>query len=77
MDNKLVAKPTFEAKPGVDTPLLLPSAGAHEAIGLKQVPGRCHQQHHGGVGDSRCVRVGAIGFPGASEKFCTLGPSSW
>jgi hypothetical protein len=24
---------------GVDTPLLLPSTGAHEAIGLKQVPG--------------------------------------
>ncbi len=25
------------------------------------MPGGRHQQHHGGVGDSRCVRVGAIG----------------
>ena len=46
---------------GIDTPLILPSTGTDEAIGLKQVPGCCHQQHHRGVGDSGGVRVGAIG----------------
>jgi hypothetical protein len=30
-------------------------------IGLAHVPGCCHQQHHGGVSDGGCVRVGAIG----------------
>src|SRR5689334_6682182 len=46
---------------GIDTPLLLPSAGVYVTISLTHVPGRCHQQHHGGIGDSRGVRVRAIG----------------
>jgi hypothetical protein len=41
--------------------LVLPCAGVHVTIGRTQVPGGRHQQHHGGVGDSRCVGVGAIG----------------
>ena len=45
----------------VDTPLFLPSAGVHVTISLTHVAGRCHQQHHGGIGDGRCVRVGTIG----------------
>jgi hypothetical protein len=55
---------------GVDTPLVLPSTGTYEAIGLKEVPGYRHQQHHGGVGDGRCVRVGAIGDRDASTPGC-------
>ena len=55
---------------GVDMPLVLPSTGTDEAVGLKQVPGGCHQQHHGGVGDSGCVRVGTIGDGDASTPGC-------
>ena len=62
---------------GLDTPLILPSTGTDEAIGLKQVPGCCHQQHHRGVGDSGCVRVGAIGnhdtpTPGGVQIDCFI-----
>jgi hypothetical protein len=46
---------------GVDTPLLLPSTGTDEAIGLQQVPRRGQQQQHRGVGDRGGIRVGAMG----------------
>jgi len=45
---------------GVDTPLVLPCTSVYVTIGLTHVTGRCHQQHHGGVGNSRGVRVGAM-----------------
>src|SRR3989441_93238 len=42
-------------------PLILPSARVHVPIGLAQMAGRRHQQHHGGVRNGGGVRVGAIG----------------
>src|SRR5262245_50958064 len=54
----------------VDTPLVLPSAGMYVPIGLTQMASRRHQQHHGGVGDRRCVRVGAIGDGDAPVAGC-------
>ena len=41
---------------GLDPPLVLPSAGVDVTIGLPHVPGCCHHQHHGGIGDRDALR---------------------